>query len=277
VHEYQFRDPDCSCIIDASYRQEIEYPVKAQKQDSNVPNAEIAKILIVDDDERICRSLQAYLEYEGFTVNTVGNGMEMWQQCEKVPPDVVLLDIMLPGIDGITLAAQLRVKMPLTGIIMLTGKDKDLDTVVGLEVGADDYVTKPFDNRVLLARIHSVLRRLVTSRKTDGHVGTSGKIIRFDGWSVNLTNFELHNPEGNIVDLSSAEFKLLEILVTNIGHVMSREVILQRLSNREWQPEDRSVDVLIGKLRKVLETDPAQPKLIRTIRNLGYQFTAGTN
>jgi len=251
--------------------------LKAQQQGNSDTDAEVANILVVDDDERICRSLQVYLEYEGFTVNTVGNGREMWEQCKNDPPDVVLLDIMLPGVDGITLAVQLRAKMPLTGIIMLTGKDKDLDTIVGLEVGADDYVTKPFDNRVLLARIHSVLRRLVTSRKSDAYVGTSGKIVRFDDWSLNLTSFELHNRDGKKVELSSAEFKLLEILATNVGHIMSRDNILQKLSNREWQPQDRSVDVLIAKLRKILETDPAQPKLIRTIRNMGYQFTARLN
>ncbi len=160
---------------------------------------------------------------------------------------------------------------------MITGKDKPLDTIVGLEVGADDYVTKPFDNRVLLARIHSVLRR-ITNTDATGEISTSsGKLIRFDGWSLNLTSFELHNPDGKKIELSSAEFKLLEILVTNVGHTMSRDTILQKLSNREWQPEDRSVDVLIAKLRKILETDPAQPKLIRTIRNMGYQFTGKMN
>ncbi len=201
----------------------------------------------------------------------------MWQYYEDNQPDLILLDIMLPGVDGITLARELRVKKPGTGIIMLTGKDDAVDTIVGLEVGADDYITKPFDNRQLLARIHSVLRRLSANNNSNKATDDAENSVQFNGWQMNMDTFELIAPTGEKINLSSIEFKLLEILVHNVSHVLSRDQILQKLSSREWQPNDRSVDVLIGKLRKVLEVDPARPKLIRTIRNLGYQFTGKVN
>lgn len=236
-----------------------------------------AKLLIVDDDERICRSLECYLQHEGYCVGSVSDGKAMWQYYEDSRPDLILLDIMLPGVDGITLARELRVKTPNIGIIMLTGKDDAVDTIVGLEVGADDYITKPFDNRELLARIHSVLRRLSANDNTNKATDDAKNIVQFDGWQMNTDTFELIAPTGEKINLTSIEFKLLEILVHNVGRVLSRDQILQKLSSREWQPNDRSVDVLIGKLRKVLETNPSQPKLIRTIRNMGYQFTGKAN
>ena len=251
--------------------------MKTQQYHNNKTISGSAELLIVDDDERICRSLECYLQYEGYCVSSVSNGKAMWQHLEDRQPDLVLLDIILPGVDGITLARELRVKKPDTGIIMLTGKDDAVDTIVGLEVGADDYITKPFDNRQLLARIRSVLRRLSTNNKDNKASDEAAYIIQFDGWQINTETFELNAPTGEKINLSSIEFKLLEILVDNVGHVLSRDQILQKLSGREWQPNDRSVDVLIGKLRKVLEINPAQPKLIRTIRNLGYQFIGKTN
>ena len=251
--------------------------MKGQRYRNNETISEPAELLIVDDDERICRSLECYLQHEGYTVNSVPDGKAMWQYYEDRQPDLILLDIMLPGVDGITLARELRAKNPNIGIIMLTGKDDAVDTIVGLEVGADDYITKPFDNRELLARIHSVLRRLSVNDNSNKATDDTKNIVQFDGWQMNTDTFELNSPTGEKINLSSIEFKLLEILVHNVSRVLSRDQILQKLSSREWQPNDRSVDVLIGKLRKVLETDPAQPKLIRTIRNLGYQFAGKVN
>ena len=247
--------------------------MKVQVNHNDITISKPAHLLIVDDDERICRSLECYLQHEGYTVGTVSDGKTMWQYYEDYQPDLVLLDIMLPDIDGITLARELRVKKPNTGIIMLTAKDDEIDTIVGLEVGADDYITKPFANRQLLARIHSVLRRLSTNNNANKKTDDAKNIVQFDGWQMSTDTFELIAPTGEKVNLTSIEFKLLEILVHNVGRVLSRDQILQKLSSREWQPNDRSVDVLIGKLRNVLETNPGQPKLIRTIRNMGYQFT----
>ncbi len=251
--------------------------MKGQRHHNNRTISEPAELLIVDDDERICRSLEFYLRHEGYIVNSVPDGKAMWQYYEDKLPNLILLDIMLPGVDGLTLARELRAKNPNIGIIILTGKDDAVDTIVGLEVGADDYITKPFDNRELLARIHSVLRRLSVNDNSNKATDDTKNIVQFDGWQMNTDTFELNSPTGEKINLSSIEFKLLEILVHNVSRVLSRDQILQKLSNREWQPNDRSVDVLIGKLRKVLETDPVQPKLIRTIRNLGYQFTGKVN
>jgi two-component system, OmpR family, torCAD operon response regulator TorR len=229
-----------------------------------------AQLLIVDDDTRLCRMLECFLQHEGYAVSSVSDGTAMWQYCEEIQPSLILLDIILPGIDGITLARELRAKKPDVAIIMLTGKDDTVDTIVGLEVGADDYITKPFNNRELLARIHCLLRRLSNHYKTSD---SRDNIVCFNGWQMNMATFELINPAGEKINLTSIEFKLLEVLVNHTGHILSRDQILQNLSSREWQPESRSVDVLIGKLRKVLEVNPAQPELIRTIRNMGYQFT----
>ncbi len=231
-------------------------------------------LLIVDDDERICRMLRRYLEQEGYSVDTAVDGPSMWEKLNQRQPNLIILDLMLPGVDGLTLARELRAKSKV-GIIILTGKNNPIDTVVGLEVGADDYVTKPFDSRELLARIRSVLRRHADSpvRPEDDAKAQGGGKLKFNGWVMKPDSYELIAPTGEVINLSNHEFRLLTILVQNTGIVLSRDQILQKLSRRNWMPDDRSVDVSIGKLRKVLEEDPTQPKLIRTIRSVGYQFT----
>ena len=234
---------------------------------------EAEHLLIVDDDIRICRMLGRYLEREGYRVSTAANGTAMWRQIDTDTPDLILLDLMLPGDDGLTLARELRTKTDI-GIIMLTAKDETVDTIVGLEVGADDYVITPVDNRELLARIHSVLRRMHDDADNNNSGMNNKDKIVFDGWHMDLNAYELISPGGEKIKLTTQEFRLLAIFVQHAGHVLSRDQILQKLSSREWVPDDRSVDVLIAKLRKEIEADPAQPKLIHTIRNAGYQFTA---
>lgn len=231
-------------------------------------------LLIVDDDARICRLLSRYLEQEGYRVDSAADGTAMWEKMRKDQPDLIILDLMLPGVDGITLARELRAKTDI-GIIMLTGKNNPVEATIGLEVGADDYVTKPFDKRELLARIRSVLRRLPNSLidASDKDKNQDLRMVKFNGWQMNLDTYELISPRGETEQLSDHEFRLLTILVNNARHVLSRDQILQKLSRRDWLPEDRSVDVSIAKLRKVIEENPAQPKLIRTIRSVGYQFT----
>lgn len=234
---------------------------------------EFEHLLIVDDDERICRLLKRYLEQEGYSVDTAVDGTLMWEKIHLRQPKLIILDLMLPGVDGLTLARELRAKTNV-GIIILTGKHDPVDTVVGLEVGADDYVTKPFDNRELLARIRSVLRRYHDSPDLAGSDGKAhdGNMLKFNGWLMKLDSYELISPLGEITNLSGHEFRLLTILVQNTRNALSRDQILKKLSGRNWMPDDRSVDVSIGKLRKVIEEDPSQPKLIRTIRSVGYQF-----
>ena len=235
---------------------------------------ETAHILIVDDDVRICRTLRQYLKREGYRVSIATDGQDMWDVFSKDKPDVILLDVVLPGDDGITLARELRTVSEV-GIIMLTGKNDPIDTIIGLEIGADDYVTKPFDERQLLARIRSLLRRRTTTAtnvSVKADIGEDDQKLQFDGWKIDLFAHELKTPGDERVDLTSHEFRLLEIFVRNAGGVLTRDQIMQHLSQRDWNLNDRSVDVLIGKLRKKIEDDPSQPKLILTIRNIGYKF-----
>lgn len=218
--------------------------------------------------------LRSYLKREGYSVSISSNGEEMWQQFETFEPDLILLDVILPGDDGITLARELR-KTSDVGIIMLTGKNDPVDQIIGLEIGADDYVTKPFDERQLLARIRSLLRRKsVPSSSSDAKDGEKKNKIHFGGWEMDLLSHELISPLGNEQTLTSHEFRLLEIFIKNPGSVMSRDQIMQHMYDRDWSHSDRSIDVLVGKLRKKIEEDPSQPKLVLTIRNFGYKFAA---
>jgi len=217
--------------------------------------------------------LRSYLKREGYSVSISSNGAEMWQQFETFEPDLILLDVVLPGDDGITLARELR-RTSNVGIIMLTGKNDPVDQIIGLEIGADDYVTKPFDERQLLARIRSLLRRKSAPSSSSSTKEEGKRKVRFGGWEMDLLSHELISPLGDEQALTSHEFRLLEIFIQNPGSVMSRDQIMQRLYDRDWSHNDRSIDVLVGKLRKKIEEDPSQPKLILTIRSFGYKFAA---
>lgn len=235
---------------------------------------ETPKILIVDDDVRICRTLRSYLKREGYLVKIAADGQEMWREIDAFDPDLVLLDVVLPGTDGVTLARELR-KSSDIGIIMLTGKNDPVDQIIGLEMGADDYVTKPFDERQLLARIRSLLRRKTAPSSSNNAKTDDGKSkVHFGGWQMDLLSHELVSPDGLEQPLTSHEFRLLDIFTRNSGSVLSRDQIMQQLYERDWSHNDRSIDVLVGKLRKKIEEDPSQPKLILTIRSFGYKFAA---
>lgn len=229
-------------------------------------------ILIVDDDERLCNLLRRYLSGEGYQVTTALSGEQMRRHIDKEMPDLVILDLGLPDADGLTLAQELRVHQHL-GIIILTGKGETVDRIVGLEVGADDYISKPFNNRELLARIHSVLRRLHLGGNHSDH-DQHEKLASFSGWNMDLAAHELVSPTGENVYLTSKEFKLLLLFITSSRKVLSRTRILDHLADSEWNPDDRRIDVLVGKLRKKIEADPDQPILVKTIRGEGYMFTA---
>lgn len=230
-------------------------------------------ILVVDDDQRLCDLLRRYLRGEGYRVFTALSGEQMRRHIEQGVPDLVILDLMLPGEDGLMLAKELRVHKEL-GIIILTAKGETVDRIVGLEVGADDYISKPFDNRELLARIRSVLRRLtLASEKSEAGISTKS-IASFSGWTLDLGSHELISPGGDPVHLTSNEFKLLSIFSRSSNRILNRDQLLEMLTEREWTPDDRSVDVLVGKLRKKIEQDHLNPVLIKTIRGAGYLFTA---
>ena len=227
-------------------------------------------ILIVDDDPRLCRSLARYFEREGFEVRCANSGQEMRQRLSEARPDLVLLDLRLPDEDGLSLARELRSSSDIA-IVILSGKAEMTDKVVGLELGADDYVTKPFSERELLARVRSVLRRTAEG----GHGGTKpdGGVARFAGWRLDLESYELTGPAGEQVPLTAHEFQLLSALVRHPGRVLTREAILELVCGREWSPSDRSADVLVAKLRKKIEPDPEGPRLIETVRSVGYKLT----
>jgi DNA-binding response OmpR family regulator len=258
--------------------EQLYYVIRARLYNKVRMVAEASRILIVDDDVRICRMLRSYLKREGYTVNIAQDGDEMWRQLDGANPDLILLDVMLPGADGVTLARELR-KSSDVGIIMITGKNDPVDQIIGLEMGADDYVTKPFDERQLLARIRSLLRRRAAagaqgSHDTEAEASGAENKVTFEGFELDLFRHELLSPEGDQLDLTSHEFRLLSIFVQHAGGVLSRDRIMQYLYDRDWSQNDRSVDVLVGKLRKKIEKDAAQPKLILTIRNFGYKFAA---
>jgi len=229
------------------------------------------RILIVDDDPRLCRSLARYFKQEGYEVCTATSGQEMRERLAAEKPSLVILDLMLPDEDGFSLARELRATSDVA-IVFLTGKSDTTDKVVGLELGADDYVTKPFIERELLARVRSVLRRAGEGARAKPE--PVGSVAHFCGWCLDLDSYDLISPSGELVALTPHEFQLLSTLVQHGNRVLTREAILELVAGRDWSPDDRSVDVLIGKLRRKLEDDPREPRLIETVRSVGYKLTA---
>lgn len=236
--------------------------------------SESTEILIVDDDIQICRLLSRYLEREGYVTQAAHSASEMRSAMGISPPDLVILDLGLPGDDGLTLTREIR-QISKVGIIILTGKDTSVDRVVGLELGADDYVTKPFDERELLARIRTVLRRTQgqTTHGTSEYSADRPAILRFASWSLDTGARRLTSPEGESVDITTMEFELLSVLASNPNRVMSRDQLLERCAGRNWDPFDRAIDTLIVKLRRKLEANPKDPQIIKTVRGAGYIFT----
>ncbi len=230
-----------------------------------------ANILVVDDDVRVSRVLARDLTSAGYRVKTAANGEEM-RRCIKVQqPDIVILDLQMPGEHGLELARKLRQDSDV-GIIIVTGTGDKVDEIVGLEGGADDYLTKPVEERALLARVRSVLRRVMSSTASSD---TSNKsVAKFSDWILDFTAHELKSTTGEEIILTSFEFQLLATLVKNANRVLSRDQIMVSITGRDWVSNDRSVDVLMGKLRKKIERDPHNPSMIKTIRGAGYKFTA---
>ncbi|MCB9948680.1 MAG: response regulator [Rhodospirillaceae bacterium] len=226
-----------------------------------------AHIVIVDDDPRVLALLDRYLSTHGYKVTTVPSGQALWRVMEVTPVDVVVLDLLLPGEDGLELARKLRAGSDV-GIIMLTSKGDTVDRIVGLEVGADDYVPKPFDTRELLARVRSVLRRRAAAVQV--RASDEPTIARFAGWEVDLEAPTLRDAEGQEVPLTTAEHKLLVALVRRPKRVMSREQLLDIVAGRDHHPFDRSIDVLVVSLRQKIEANQKHPSIIKTIRGAGY-------
>jgi len=235
------------------------------------------RLLIVDDDPSVRQMLREYLEGHGFEAAEAASGAQMREQIERELPDAVLLDVRLPGEDGLMLARYLREHYDL-GIIMVTASGDVVDRVVGLEIGADDYIAKPFDPRELLARLKSLLRRLQARPAAEsGAAGAIAPIVtgrkRVGRCELDLDARRLFEIQGSEITITAMEYDLLKTFLANPNRVLSRDQLLMHTRNREWEPFDRSIDIRIGRLRRKIEPDPAgEPRCIRTVRNAGYMF-----
>jgi two-component system phosphate regulon response regulator OmpR len=234
---------------------------------------ELPHILVVDDEERIRSMLARYFEGEGFRVSLAQDGATMRERMVADPADVVFLDVVLPGEDGLVLARELRAASDV-GIIMLTGRGDVVDRVVGIEVGADDYIAKPFHLREVLARTKSVLRRLKPAARVEGTEPSDEPTARFDGWRLDFSRRRLSAPDGKDVPLTTGEFNLMTVFVRHAGRVLDRDQIMDLTRGREWDAFDRSIDAQVARLRKKIEHDAKSPKLIQSVRGVGYVFTA---
>ena len=227
-----------------------------------------AHIVVVDDDAQIRQLAAKLLREHGYRVTTAGDGRGMWSVLDAGMIDLVLLDIMLPGGNGLDLCREIRGKSGVP-IIMLTALGSDTDRVVGLEIGADDYLVKPFNPRELLARINAVLRR--SRGSTEAAKGTS-HILQFAGWSLDTRRRELADPSGVVVDLSTGEYDLLLTFLESPQRVLTRDQLMDSAKHRIATGFDRAIDIQVSRLRKKLETGPPGQAMIKTIRGTGYMF-----
>lgn len=228
-------------------------------------------ILIVDDDQEIRELLSDYLQSSGYRIWTAADGNEMRKWLETVQIDLIVLDLMMPGEDGLTLCRDLRARSE-TPVIMLTARGSPLDRIVGLEVGADDYMPKPFDPRELVARIKVVLKRarsypLQAERNEPG-------TIEFADWRLDTQARQIQKGDGPVITLGSSDYLVLRTLIEHANKALTRDYLLNNVYSKESLPFDRSIDVCISRLRQHLEPDPRHPTLIRTVRNTGYMLTA---
>ena len=228
-------------------------------------------ILIVDDDAEIRSLLTRYLEKSGLRATAVGDGRAMWRALDAGAFDLVVLDLMLPGDDGLTLCRTLRAKSDMP-VLMLTARGDETDRIIGLEMGADDYLPKPFNPRELLARIKVILRR-TRSLPPNLHPVDEGR-LRFAGWVLDTARRQLVSPAGEVTPIGGAEYKLLHVFVTHPNRVLSRDQLLDLSQGREADPLDRSIDVQVSRLRQRLGDDPRDPALIKTVRGEGYVLSA---
>ncbi len=227
------------------------------------------KVLVVDDDARLRALLERYLSEQGFQVRSVANGEQMDRLLTRENFHLMVLDLMLPGEDGLSICRRLRNANNMIPILMLTAKGDEVDRIVGLEVGADDYLPKPFNPRELLARIKAVLRRQVI--EAPGAPSAEETIIEFGEFRLNLGTREMFRGE-EAMPLTSGEFAVLKALVTNAREPLSRDKLMNMARGREYSAMERSIDVQISRLRRMLEVDPSKPRYIQTVWGLGYVF-----
>jgi len=230
-------------------------------------------LLIVEDDADIVSIVQRYFSGHGFDVSAAAHGAAMREVLAGRAVDVVLLDLGLPGEDGFALTRLLRETWK-GALIIVTGRGEAVDRVVGLELGADDYVTKPFDLRELLARVRSVLRRIAERAAVADQPASGGDVIRFAGFRLDRASRELVDADGRPVALTTGEFDLLCAFLAQPNRVLSRDELMNRMHGRDAGPFDRSIDVQVGRLRRKIEADPESPALLKSVRGAGYLFAA---
>ena len=233
--------------------------------------SETGRVLVVDDDVEICRLVARCLELGGFRVDAAHNGAEMDTLMTQRVFDLIILDLNLPGEDGLMFLRGLRETLN-TPVVILTSRGEPVDRVVGLELGADDYVAKPFEPRELLARVRSVLRRVKPPPESAQLCSKS--VLRFGGWVLKLQARSLTSPDGEPVDLTTAQYEILVALLSHPNRVLTRDQLLDLARDRASTPFDRSIDVHIGQLRKKIEADRKNPQMIKTVHGVGYMFTA---
>lgn len=227
------------------------------------------KVLIVDDEESIVELLKFHLAKEGYDVITASDGKTALERAKRERPDLIILDIMLPEMDGFEVCQNLR-KESIVPILMLTAKTDEIDKVVGLQIGADDYVTKPFSYREVIARVKALLRRQEMGG-APGNGAQKDSVLRHGDVAIDLERFEIR-VRGEKVELTPKEFELLKVLMANKGKVMSRDFLTQKIWGYEYDGDTRTVDVHVRRLRQKIEEDPANPKYIETVHGIGYRF-----
>jgi len=233
---------------------------------------EHSHIIVVDDEPEIRSMLADYLGHVGFTVREAEDGAALRRILAEQPADLVLLDINMPGEDGLSLARFLRANTTV-GIVMLTAAGEVVDRVVGLEIGADDYIAKPVDLRELLARIRAVLRRLRSGPAETGAAQAQvTSTMPIGACQLDLEAHRLFDADGHEVPITSMEFDLLKAFVEHPNRVLSRDQLLDLAHNKDWEPFDRSIDIRIARLRRKIETDPSKPQVVKTVRGAGYIF-----
>ena len=227
------------------------------------------RILVVDDDARLRSLLQRFLEDDGFVVRTAHDGSQMDKLMQRELFSLVVLDLMLPGEDGISICKRLREDNSDIPIIMLTAKGSDSDRIAGLEAGADDYLPKPFNPKELLARIKAVLRR--HSRELPGAPSQQVEVVEFGPWTLDLSTRTLKR-DGNVVNLTTGEFSVLKALVQHPREPLTRDKLMNLARGREWGAMERSIDVQVSRLRRLIEDNPSQARYIQTVWGVGYVF-----
>lgn len=236
------------------------------------PHHDLVRVLIVDDDPRIRTILCDYLKKNGCFIRTAESGKAMRDCLANETIDVILLDLNLSGEDGLVFLRDLRERLDVA-VILITGRNTVVDKVIGLEFGADDYITKPFSLREVLARVRSVLRRQRPHQAKETPEQRD-EVCNFDGWRLNLDRRELTSPSGQHVQLTTSEFALLREFVKNAGRVLDRDRLMDLTRGRGWQAYDRTIDALVSRLRKKIETDPKRPTLIKSVHGVGYVFAS---